>query len=549
MPSELVIPSEVPPSGTPTSEIFSTNGSLGRQPSPFRSGSGSVSPAPSPTVSLDCPPGLTYLDWVKQWSDPHIAKWLSDAKVGHHASKFRGNDIRGNLILDLDQSTLKETGILSVGDRIKILVAVKALRQKCIRSLSSTPPASTSSSQNGRDAHPSATKENASNMTTGRRLDTARPPPLHIAETSSRELPQLAGSAPGIPTTARSSSANTPRYTPPAQVPNQGVNVARYLPPPLPQAPAPRTLPPPPPRLRTNGNANLGPPPATHPQGRRTPEPHAPPPFTKDPLPPAPTPSTASSSQWHAGEYGLPARPNPGNLQGGTFAPDKRSVPFPRSASPLPSVPLRTIPNRPIHQKSGSMSQASRPLNPAPALSARPGTSGEIGSASSTISHPYQSNIHAVRDPILLPSLHVPHAGNGFPLSPIVETSQGDPTTPITRGLSYNSNPQSQTTPMSLEELRRLCVKFILAEDGHSRVVNVGDCQGGVQVIEKVLKKMGKIHGGPVITSENDDGALVVDGWAVYLEPPEHEGPCEREFITPVPHTLIYLLYFRHASY
>ncbi|KAF9514518.1 hypothetical protein BS47DRAFT_1343100 [Hydnum rufescens UP504] len=496
--TELVIPSEVLPSGTPTSEIFSSNGSLGRQTSPFRSGSGSASPAPSPTVSLDCPPGLTHLEWVKQWSDPHVSKWLSEAKVGHHATRFRENDIRGDLILDLDQTALKETGIISVGDRIKILVAVKALRQKCMRSTSVPPSASMSGSQMGRDAHgqSSTTKEVMSGTTTGRRLDTARPPPLHITESASRDLPQLVGSAQGIPATAKPTP--TPRY------------------------------PPPPPRQRTNGNVSLGPPLSTHTPGRRTPEPHAPPPFTKDPLPPAPTQTTVPSAQWHAGDYGLPARPNPGNLLGGTFAPDKRSVPFPRSASPLPSVALRSIPNRSLHQKSPSMSQASKPLNPAPALSARPGTSGEIGSTSSTISHPYQSSNHAIRDrdPIILPTLHVPNSGNGFPLSPIVETSQTEATTPITRGLSStHSNSPSQAAPKSLEELRRLCVKFILADEGHSRVINVGDCQGGVQVIENVLKKMNKIHGGPVVATENEDGALIVDGWAVYLELPGHEGP------------------------
>jgi mitogen-activated protein kinase kinase kinase len=71
---------------------------------------------------------------------------------------------------------------------------------------------------------------------------------------------------------------------------------------------------------------------------------------------------------------------------------------------------------------------------------------------------------------------------------------------------------------MSLEELKRLCVKFILADDGHSRVVNVGDCEGGVEVIERVLKKMGKITSGPMHAHETDDGGLVVDGWAMFSE-------------------------------
>ncbi|KAF8320022.1 hypothetical protein DL93DRAFT_2031799, partial [Clavulina sp. PMI_390] len=65
------------------------------------------------------------------WTDLHVAKWLSDAKVPQHAARFKANDLRGAVLLDLDQSALKETGIVSVGDRIKIIVAVKALRQLC----------------------------------------------------------------------------------------------------------------------------------------------------------------------------------------------------------------------------------------------------------------------------------------------------------------------------------------------------------------------------------------------------------------------------------
>ena len=92
--------------------VLGPNGKISRRGSPS-----SLSPAASPTVSLECPPGLSYLEFVKQWSDLHVSRWLHDAKVGQHSPRFREHDIRGDVILDLDQTALKETGILSVGDR------------------------------------------------------------------------------------------------------------------------------------------------------------------------------------------------------------------------------------------------------------------------------------------------------------------------------------------------------------------------------------------------------------------------------------------------
>src|SRR5712671_6567147 len=107
-------PRSLPPSsysnrsqpGTPTSTIFGTN-------------------------ALDLPPGMNYPDFLRTWSDPHVSAWLNNIKCGHHASTFRTSDIRGDVLLELDQVNLKEIGIASVGDRLRILNAVKALRQRC----------------------------------------------------------------------------------------------------------------------------------------------------------------------------------------------------------------------------------------------------------------------------------------------------------------------------------------------------------------------------------------------------------------------------------
>jgi mitogen-activated protein kinase kinase kinase len=45
---------------------------------------------------------------------------------------FAKNNINGDALLDCDQNILKEVGVTKVGDRIRILVAVKALRARAM---------------------------------------------------------------------------------------------------------------------------------------------------------------------------------------------------------------------------------------------------------------------------------------------------------------------------------------------------------------------------------------------------------------------------------
>ncbi|KAL7337052.1 hypothetical protein BJY59DRAFT_640864, partial [Rhodotorula toruloides] len=66
------------------------------------------------------------------WDDSHVSLWLSTTlppSISHtYAPLFASNDIRGNVLLEVDQQALKEMGVRSVGDRVKICVAVKGLR-------------------------------------------------------------------------------------------------------------------------------------------------------------------------------------------------------------------------------------------------------------------------------------------------------------------------------------------------------------------------------------------------------------------------------------
>src|SRR6266699_5215194 len=79
---------------------------------------------------IEPPAGMSYTAFLRTWTDDYVARWLSEIKCGCHEEAFKTNDIRGDILLDLDQITLKEMGISSIGDRLRILNAVKVLRQR-----------------------------------------------------------------------------------------------------------------------------------------------------------------------------------------------------------------------------------------------------------------------------------------------------------------------------------------------------------------------------------------------------------------------------------
>ncbi|KAK7054831.1 ATP binding [Paramarasmius palmivorus] len=299
-----------------------------------------------------------------------------------------------------------------------------------------------------------------------------RPAPLTLHANNKDNLPAIVREPPPRPLPNPTQSLNsdsTPSST----------HSSRSNPPPLP--PVPR-YPPPPPPLSAR-------------------QPRAPPPYNsaRDRDPPA--------SPWSG--YHLPADPRPGNAGGGK-TPNTATTPG-RSTSPLPQQPI-TRPKP--HQTSSSTSiprqnGVSTPKRPSTA----PGPQGSQGS------HPYAL------------ALHPPHkeAPN---LSPIQEQFIGGVSTPVTpsppsqpypRG-QYSQAGPSHTNAPSLDDLRRKLCKFFLPDEGLTFTIDVDSCQGGVEIIEKVLKKFGK--GGSKSTDTDgamdhvttENGGLSVDGWGVYLD-------------------------------
>jgi mitogen-activated protein kinase kinase kinase len=482
-----------------------------------------------PGSSLEPPPGVQWTEFIRTWSDSHVARWLSDIKCGNHAATFKANDIRGDILLELDQVTLKEMGVSSIGDRLRIVNAVKALRQRSSSRSVSTPILEINRPRLDYAVEARLTPPHErstgipekSDVTQGTRLASrsGRPAPLQLNSNVNRhDLPRLepdSASRPNPNHTIRPLPLPVPTQSSQTGAPGSIHSVlpaaSRNNLPPLP--PPPIGKPPLPPVNRTAAR----PPNGMALSGRRTPTQSDPAPaYTGQALPPAPqnrdllTPSSASN--W-AG-YHLPADPRPGNAGGG----GKGSVP--RSTSPLP--PNRTprpAANALAHVRNGSLGLSS-PVGPGPTikLPQRPSTAN---------SHPY-ANAQ------LAPTTAQQQAAQNYNLSPIAESfmtqhssTSGTPSPPslaytVGRGAFNNTITPSHGPALPLDALRRKLVKFQLPEEGLSSTIDVATCAGGVEVLERVLKKFGKAaskgvdaDGGDHVQTEA--GGLSIDGWGVYL--------------------------------
>lgn len=85
---------------------------------------------------------------------------------------------------------------------------------------------------------------------------------------------------------------------------------------------------------------------------------------------------------------------------------------------------------------------------------------------------------------------------------------------PDSSRLNSAKSPQSAGTGV-----KRVLVKFILGD--RSRVVDVGDCEGGVAILQRGLKKIMMTGGGALAegsVDETDEGGLTVDGWGAYMD-------------------------------
>ena len=456
------------------------------------SGSSSSS---SPNI-LDPPPGSSYAEFVAQWHDAHIARWLTDNRCAQYIQAFRDNDIRGDIILELDMNTLKEIGLISVGDRTRIRNAIKLLRQRCQRpstgptlllngspndvkfssgaslKLNGDSPKTSVNVRDPTDSYPTVARGH-------RRLESIRPPPLQIGNVRSMDLPRLergSGSTSQGPDSARVPTTPRVPQQPPPRVSNaHGAPI-------IPQAPrGPAPMPP--------GGSKTAPrlqvPPSAH-RSARTPTQDStpPPPWTSDPLPPQPQPPVSPWSK----SYGLPRGITPGNIAGGSFAartapPNSRGVRSPVIA----------------HQKQSSFGSA-------------PLVAGRLGGG--TNAHPYAANVGMgiVAQNILTP------VQENFPGASTAASSGPNSGYSVGRGpFPQRGQSASSTVSSGSDDFRRKTLKFHLRDSG-SRMIEVKEFDGGSEILERALKKFNvRVHAGNSEYADVD--GLHVDGWAVHLGP------------------------------
>ena len=428
----------------------------------------------TPTINklsdiLEPPPGVTFLELIKTWSDSDVARWLSENKVGHLANVFKTNDIRSDVILDLNQESLKEMGITSVGERIRVLNAVKVLRQRNSLYLmsKSTHSLATDDLSKSRDSSP--TRRTTTN---GRRLESARPAPLQLVSDPGREgLPRLVrdGSDSGRP----SGGSVRPLPFPNRQNGTSSTASVRHNLPPLP--PPPKGQPPLPPTTPSSNRIRSGSGSGNFP--RRTPS---------DPnFPPHQQPSNSSQSGLLTptnGQWGLPSDPRPP----GGRTPVKGGSPLSAGVAARSPVPSNT------HGRNTSLSTLSPHVVPQVKVPPRPSTSDSSSRSTSHLNRGQPAG-----DPNLSPIPESPNPGYRVGPGPY----------------------QKPTTPSTLD--KRL-VKFQLPEAGQSVVIDAGDCAGGVEILEKAIKKLKVTQRIPESDYHEDigtgDGGLSVEGWGVFAD-------------------------------
>ncbi|KAA8911148.1 kinase-like domain-containing protein [Sphaerosporella brunnea] len=95
----------------------------------FQSSATPMFPQPSPTNS-EFSEGPNHSDDIRSWDERRVVEWLRSIGCQKYDSVFEKNNITGETLLECDHAVLKELGITKVGDRVRIFVAVKALRAK-----------------------------------------------------------------------------------------------------------------------------------------------------------------------------------------------------------------------------------------------------------------------------------------------------------------------------------------------------------------------------------------------------------------------------------
>lgn len=496
-------------------------------------------------------PTRSYLEFVRTWGDDHVGQWLDAVKVGQYKDVFRQNDIRGNVLLDVDQTALKEMGVVRVGDRVKITVAIKALRQKCATSQRQIQQqhAVAQQQQQQREAQSAAQSSSSVGSATSpvRRSGSGKalgriPPPLHLTRSNSVSSAERAqayqhgsaynGTASGTGASGHQTHASLSITSSSGSLlASRGLSSPRSIHPPAP-FPPPGGRPPPTPTAQTPGLASR---PATSPTHHSSP-----PSRLGQGSATTPNISTISAnpaiSFTNNNDHHSNANANVGvggRLVGSISA---------RNLSTSPARPLTAgstgLQHRSAASFSGGLSSPSYASHPYAATGVN-GSSptqdgfsvanygrGSPAPSSSSITNS-GTNIHK-----LLPSPSINNVTTAEAASDATTLSSSSSTSALSSA-SRSTSRSTVTTPtpgatgamgssnssssLGLDAVLRKAVKFV-AEDGVSKMVAVSDCLDGRDVLERVLKKFQKVKTTTSSSSSGNGGESSdsLDEWGVF---------------------------------
>ncbi|KAI5849527.1 hypothetical protein DFP73DRAFT_298054 [Morchella snyderi] len=78
---------------------------------------------------MGCTERFSFVD-IRSWDERKVGEWLRSIDFAKYENDFEENNITGEALLECDHSVLKELGVKKVGDRVRIVVAIKALRTR-----------------------------------------------------------------------------------------------------------------------------------------------------------------------------------------------------------------------------------------------------------------------------------------------------------------------------------------------------------------------------------------------------------------------------------
>ncbi|KAJ2611310.1 ATP binding [Coemansia sp. RSA 1365] len=70
---------------------------------------------------------------ILQWSEERVCQWVREQGFGKYEEAFRENQVNGEALVELNYNLLKELSVRTVGERVRLNLAIRRLRQQCLQ--------------------------------------------------------------------------------------------------------------------------------------------------------------------------------------------------------------------------------------------------------------------------------------------------------------------------------------------------------------------------------------------------------------------------------